>query len=85
MTGLRTDNFQGENWEIISPDLTTNDPEHKDTGPIPYCTITTLDESPVRQGVIWVGTADGGLNRWDPQLETFTSYANDPDDPAECS
>ena len=53
--------FQGENWEIISPDLTTNDPQYKDIGPIPYCTITTLDESPVRQGVIWAGTDDGNV------------------------
>ena len=38
-----------------------------------------------RQGVIWVATTDGGLNRWDPQSETFTSYTHDPDDPASLS
>nr|WP_321357911.1 hypothetical protein [uncultured Draconibacterium sp.] len=51
---------RGENWQEISPDLTDNDPDKiHGKGHIQYCTITTLDESPVKAGVIWVGTDDG--------------------------
>ena len=53
--------FQGEGWEIISPDLTTNDPQRREVGPLAYSTLTTFDESPVQQGVIWVGTDDGNM------------------------
>ncbi len=51
---------QGDTWEEISPDLTTNDPE-KIGRNVPYCTITTISESPLRPGTIWVGTDDGKL------------------------
>jgi len=60
---------QGQSWQAISPDLTRNDKTKQATsgGPISqdnttieyYDTIFTVDESPVRQGVIWVGTDDG--------------------------
>jgi ligand-binding sensor domain-containing protein/serine phosphatase RsbU (regulator of sigma subunit) len=30
------------------------------------------------EGIIWIGTAGGGLNRFDPETETFTSYMYDP-------
>jgi hypothetical protein len=56
---MRTEN-QGEDWEAISPDLTLNDPvKIAGRGHIQYCTITTISESPVKPGVIWVGTDDG--------------------------
>jgi hypothetical protein len=54
-------NDRGDHWQEISPDLTTNDPE-KVSGPgtgIQFCTITTIAESPVTAGVIWVGADDG--------------------------
>jgi photosystem II stability/assembly factor-like uncharacterized protein len=60
---------RGDNWKPISPDLTTNDPTKlqvgrqsvtpEDTGAERHCTITTISESRVRQGVLWVGTDDG--------------------------
>ena len=52
---------RGDHWDIISPDLTTNNPEKIDTRDtsIQHCTIVTIDESPARAGVIWVGTDDG--------------------------
>lgn len=51
---------RGETWHEISPDLTTNDPEKiAGEGHIQYCTITTISESAVTAGVIWVGTDDG--------------------------
>jgi len=49
---------RGDDWQEISPDLTTNDPE-KMKGNIEYCVISTLSESPVTPGIIWVGTVDG--------------------------
>lgn len=58
--------YRGEYWEEISPDLTTNDPAKLPTGKggdgnIQYCTITTIDESPLEAGVLWVGTDDGNV------------------------
>ena len=51
---------RGETWEEISPDLTDNNPQKTwGKGHIQFCTITTLDESPVQAGIIWVGTDDG--------------------------
>ncbi len=58
--------YRGEYWEEISSDLTSNDPTKLTTGKggdgnIQYCTITTIDESPLKQGVLWVGTDDGNV------------------------
>jgi photosystem II stability/assembly factor-like uncharacterized protein len=49
---------RGDDWQEISPDLTTNDPK-KLEGNIEFCTITAIAESPRTPGVIWVGTDDG--------------------------
>ena len=60
----------GFTWEIISPDLTTNDPQYLDRipgGPIQhdatgvevYCTIFSFAESPHHRGELWAGTDDG--------------------------
>ncbi|MCY1722137.1 hypothetical protein OU798_17420 [Prolixibacteraceae bacterium Z1-6] len=48
---------EGKSWEKISPDLTYNDPEKK--GDIPYQTIFTLAESPLKFGILYAGTDDG--------------------------
>jgi hypothetical protein len=53
---FRSDN-RGDDFVKISPDLTYNDPE--DMGDIPYQTLFTISESPLREGVIYVGTDDG--------------------------
>ena len=58
--------FRGEYWEEVSPDLTTNDPSKLTTGKggdgnIQYCTITTVDESPLVEGLLWAGTDDGNV------------------------
>lgn len=51
---------RGESWEEISPDLTTNDPKKiNGKGHMQHCTISTIAESPVKAGIIWVGTDDG--------------------------
>jgi hypothetical protein len=49
---------RGDTWTEISPDLTTDDPAKRALN-VPYCTITTIAESPVRAGVSCVGTDDG--------------------------
>lgn len=59
----------GEKWEIISPDLTRNDPTKlgPSGGPITkdntsveyYCTIFAVAESPYEKGLILAGSDDG--------------------------
>lgn len=51
----------GETWKKISPDLTYNDPNKK--GDIPYQTIFSISESPLKKGLIYVGTDDGKLHK----------------------
>jgi hypothetical protein len=60
---------EGASWQIISPDLTTDDRSKQQSsgGPITkdntsveyYCTIFAVAESPLEPGLIWVGTDDG--------------------------
>jgi photosystem II stability/assembly factor-like uncharacterized protein len=51
---------RGDTWQEISPDLTTDDATKTfGRGNIQFCTITTISESPVTAGVIWIGTDDG--------------------------
>lgn len=62
---------RGDNWKVISPDLTTNDPAKQrpgegsvtpeNTGAEVHCTIITISESPRKEGLIWVGTDDGNV------------------------
>jgi photosystem II stability/assembly factor-like uncharacterized protein len=62
----------GQNWERISPDLTTNDPKKQQqelSGGITvdnssaemHTTIFSISESPKDARVIWVGTDDGNV------------------------
>jgi photosystem II stability/assembly factor-like uncharacterized protein len=54
---------RGDEWQEISGDLTLNDPEKiAGRGNIQYCTITTISESPLTPGIIWVGTDDGKVH-----------------------
>ena len=65
---FRTRN-EGDSWEIISPDLTRNDPDKLQIsgGPITseggtaeiYCTVFAFAESAVRGGLLWAGSDDG--------------------------
>jgi photosystem II stability/assembly factor-like uncharacterized protein len=62
---------RGDSWLIISPDLSTNDPELTQPpagalmgergGAETHATIITVVESPVLAGVIWAGTDDGNV------------------------
>ena len=62
----------GDTWEIISPDLSTNDStkqQQADSGGLSmdnsgaenHTTIFTIAESPIDENVIWVGTDDGNV------------------------
>jgi len=62
----------GVNWERISPDLTTNNPEmqkQEQSGGITvdnseaemHTTIYSISESPLNHNVVWVGTDDGNV------------------------
>jgi len=62
----------GQNWTIISPDLSTNDPAKLKqgesggltmdaTGAENHCTIIVIEPSPVQKDLIWVGTDDGNV------------------------
>ncbi|MFD2166330.1 hypothetical protein ACFSJY_08625 [Thalassotalea euphylliae] len=64
---------RGETWEIISGDLSTNNPDwqrYKESGGLTpdvtaaenHTAIITIAPSPIKQGVIWVGTDDGRIH-----------------------
>ena len=62
----------GKDWEVISPDLTTNNDKYQDIpgGPIQhdhtgvelYTTIFAFEESPHQAGELWAGSDDGLLH-----------------------
>lgn len=62
----------GDTWQIISPDLTTNDPKKQsqensgglskdNSGAENHTTIFTIAESPLDANILWVGTDDGNV------------------------
>ncbi len=62
----------GNTWNIISPDLTTNNPEKQqqeesgglsmdNSGAENHTTIFTIVESTLDENIIWVGTDDGNI------------------------
>src|SRR5205809_4528457 len=74
----------GQNWERISPDLTTNDPEkqkQEQSGGVTvdnssaemHTTIYSISESPKQKGLIWVGTDDGNLQLTRDGGKTWTN------------
>ena len=46
---------RGDTWETLSGDLTLGGRK----GDVPYGTLTTIDESPMRFGLVYVGSDDG--------------------------
>ena len=73
---------EGQSWKLLSGDLTRNDPTKlvSSGGPITqdntsveyYCTIFAANESPLKEGLLWVGSDDGlihvskdGGQNWD--------------------
>lgn len=64
---------KGQTWEVISPDLTTNDPTKQDqsnsggltidaTGAENHTTLLSIEPSAVKQGVIWATSDDGKVH-----------------------
>ena len=63
---------EGASWNMLSPDLTTNDKSRQKSsgGPITqdntsveyYCTIFTAAESPLEKDLLWTGSDDGIIN-----------------------
>ncbi|PKA83880.1 sortilin (neurotensin receptor 3) [Ulvibacter sp. MAR_2010_11] len=64
---------KGLTWKVISPDLTTNDPEKQKqsesggltmdaTGAENHTTILVIEPSPVEQNMLWVGSDDGRVH-----------------------
>ncbi|MBM4176787.1 MAG: hypothetical protein FJ213_11550 [Ignavibacteria bacterium] len=75
---------RGDSWEIISSDLTNNDPEKQkqlESGGLTYdvtnaenfTTIISVAPSPVKRGVIWVGTDDGNVQLTTDDGKTWTN------------
>ncbi|WP_411029529.1 VPS10 domain-containing protein [Spongiimicrobium sp. 3-5] len=73
---------EGQSWKLLSGDLTRNDPDklvssggpitQDNTGVEYYCTIFAANESPLKEGLLWVGSDDGlihvskdGGQNWD--------------------
>jgi photosystem II stability/assembly factor-like uncharacterized protein len=85
----KSDDF-GQSWQVISPDLTTNDKTHQqNSGGIAIdnlmtfdgCVLFAIEESPLQKDLIWVGTNDGqvqlsrdGGKNW----ENLTKFINMP-------
>ncbi|MDH3223781.1 MAG: glycosyl hydrolase, partial [Gemmatimonadota bacterium] len=81
----------GQSWEVISPDLTTDNPEHQGfaggpivndgTGVEVYGTIFAFEESPHEAGVLWAGSDDGRIHvsRDDGESWTDVTPADFPD------
>ncbi|MFC1782445.1 hypothetical protein ACFL02_02540 [Planctomycetota bacterium] len=62
---------QGDSWTCISDDLTTN-PGPEKQGNVPFGTITTISESPFREGLLYVGTDDGNVQVTRDDGKTWT-------------
>ncbi|PNQ72464.1 hypothetical protein C1T31_11790 [Hanstruepera neustonica] len=77
---------KGETWDVISEDLTTNDPEKQKqsesggltmdaTGAENHCTILVIEPSPVEKDMLWVGTDDGRVHITQNGGETWTDVS----------
>ena len=64
---------KGLTWEVISPDLTTNDPEKQKqsesggltmdaTGAENHCTLLVIEPSPLEKDMLWTASDDGRVH-----------------------
>ncbi|MGI8582625.1 MAG: WD40/YVTN/BNR-like repeat-containing protein [Chitinophagaceae bacterium] len=76
---------KGLTWEIISPDLTTNNKEQQKqdengglsidiTGAENFTTILTIAPSSKQKGIIWVGTDDGNVQLTKDGGKSWTNF-----------
>lgn len=88
---------KGISWEIISPDLTTNDSAkiaaYQNTGGLTmditgaetHCTIISIEPSRKEQGLLWAGTDDGNVQLTRDGGKTWTNFRGKiPEMPAGC-
>ena len=77
---------QGHTWELISPDLTTNNKEKQQqhesggitmdaTGAENHCTILAIEPSPLDENSLWVGTDDGNIQLTQDGGKSWTNVA----------
>lgn len=75
-------NNRGMSWNVISPDLTTNDKTHQQNSggmnsdnlmTFDGCTLYVIAESPLQSGVLWTGTNDGQINVTTNDGKTWTN------------
>lgn len=75
---------RGESWKMISPDLTSNNPDWQKasesggitpdvTGAENFTTIIAIAPSPVQKDMLWVGTDDGRIQLTRDAGKTWTS------------
>lgn len=76
----------GQNWDIISPDLTTDDKEKQKqgesggltmdaTGAENYCTVIVIEPSSITKDLLWAGTDDGNVHISRNGGESWTNVA----------
>lgn len=85
---------KGLTWKVISPDLTTNDPEKQKqgesggltmdaTGAENHCSILVIEPSPLEKNMIWAGSDDGRVHITQNGGATWTDVStNIPDLPS---
>ncbi len=83
---IHKSNDKGVSWEIISPDLTSNDSvkiaAYQNTGGLTlditgaetHCSILSIEPSKKDRGIIWVGTDDGNVQLTRDGGKTWTSF-----------
>lgn len=80
---------KGETWTVISPDLTTNDPEKQKqsesgglsldaTGAENHTTILVIEPSPLEQNMLWAGSDDGRVHYTTNGGNTWNEVSNLP-------
>jgi len=78
---------KGLTWEVISPDLSTNDPDKQKqsesggltmdaTGAENHCTVLVIEPSPVEKDMLWVGTDDGRVHFTQNGGQTWTEVTS---------
>ena len=76
---------RAEQYQVISPDLTQNDPKRIDatgSGAENFGVIYSLAESPLRPGMLWAGTDDGRLWVTENDGGSWTELTQNLPDPA---
>jgi len=77
---------KGHTWDIISPDLTTNNPDKQKqhesggitmdaTGAENHCTILAIEPSTFDENILWVGTDDGNIQLTQDGGKTWTNVS----------